>query len=165
MTELLRNWVLGIVGASVIAAIAHTAAPSGRVKKVLTLVCGLVMMIAMLKPIVGFDHTTFSTRYFELKAEADVFSGELANVNEKLTGRIIEEECAAYILDKGKEFGMENLAVMVNARWSPDGYWYPAGATITTEAGEEGRDRLAYSIEMGLGIPAEELIWRVHDED
>lgn len=165
MGDMLGTWITGLVSASVITAISMTISPEGRVKKVLSLVCGLMMIIVMIKPVVGFDYTTFSSTYFGLKAEAEGFSDELEEVNKNLTGLIIEEQCQAYILDKGNELGIDNLAVTVSARWSEDGYWYPAGAEIITDAGESAKSKLGYCIESDLGIPAEELIWRMNDEE
>ena len=165
MGDALRSWILGIVGAAMLAAIAMTITPEGRVKKVVSLTCGVAMIIALVRPVTGFDYTGFAKSLTRLRQNAALFSEDASDTNEKLTGLIIEERCAAYILDKGTLLGINDLAVSVSAKWSTEGYWYPSGATITTSANQEFRDKLSYIIEAELGIPPGELIWRMTNEE
>jgi hypothetical protein len=162
MAELMRSWILGLAGAAVIASVAAAVSPEGRVKRVVSLACGLLLIFALLGPAARFDYTDFRQSLAELRAGE--LSAPLDEVNEKLTGLIIEEKYAAYILDKGAALGMDDLAVTVTARWSEDGYYYPERATLRTTADKTLRDKLAYAIESGLGLPPEELIWRDNDE-
>jgi hypothetical protein len=162
MAEAMRSWILGLAGAAVIASVAAAASPEGRVKRVVSLACGLMMILALLGPAARFDYESFRQGLAALRAGE--LSQPLDEVNEKLTGLIIEEKYAAYILDKGAALGMDDLAVTVTADWSENGYFYPARATLRTTADETLRDKLAYAIESGLGLPPEELIWRANDE-
>ena len=164
MTEALRSWVIGLAGAAMVTAAAMTVTPEGKVKKVVVLVCGLMTVIALLKPLAGFDYTGFAKYLTQHENDAEAFSAEIKSENENLTRRIIEERCEAYILDKGKSLGITDLAVTVTAVWSEDGYWYPAGASLRTNAGTEARGKLGGSIEAELGIPQEELIWSMDNE-
>jgi hypothetical protein len=113
----------------------------------------------------GLDYASFSRSYTRLRLEAGEFFGELEGLSENLTGRIIEEACSAYILDKGAKLGIRDLAVWVSARQCGDGYWYPYAATLTTDADKELRERLSYVIRAELGIPPEELIWRMYHHE
>ncbi|MDR3277582.1 MAG: hypothetical protein LBT12_02320 [Oscillospiraceae bacterium] len=162
MAETMRSWILGLAGAAVIASVAAAVSPEGRVKRVVSLACGFMMILALLGPAARFDYTGFRQSLAEL-SEAEQYA-PLDEVNEKLTGLIIEEKYAAYILDKGASLGMDDLAVTVTASWSENGYFYPERATLWTTADKTLRDKLAYAIESGLGLPPEELIWRDNDE-
>ena len=165
MNDALRSWILGIVGVAALAAVAMTIAPEGRVKRVLSLTCGVAMIIALLRPVIGFDYTGFSKSLASLRQSAADMSAELGETNEKLTGHIIEQRCAAYIVDKGILLGISDLSATVSAKWSGEGFWYPGGATLTTDANQEFRDKLSYIIGAELGIPPEELIWRTTHEE
>lgn len=164
MAEALRSWILGLAGAAMVTAAAMTVTPEGKVKKIVGLICGLMMVIALLRPLVGFDYTSFSKYLTRYKNDAETFSSEIADENENLKSRIIEDKCEAYILDKGKSFGITDLTVIVTATWSEDGFWYPSGAKLMTNASTEARGKLGNSIEAELGIPQEELIWSMIDE-
>jgi stage III sporulation protein AF len=164
MTEALRSWIVGIAGAAMITAVAMTVTPEGRVKKIVSLVCGLMTVIALVRPIVGFDYRSFSEYLAQHKSEAEAFSSDIDSANENLTRRIIEERCQAYILDKGKSLGITDLEASVQLSWSVDGHWYPCGASLRTNAGEDKRQELGRDIEAELGIPSEGLNWSMYDE-
>ncbi len=164
MTEALRSWVIGVAGAAMVTALALTVTPEGRVKKVVALVCGLMTIVALIKPIVSFDYGSFSEYLAQYQKEAESFSSDIGDTNENLTRRIIEQRCEAYILDKGKSLGITDLNVTVQLTWSVDGFWYPCGASLTTNADETTRQELGWDIEAELGIPSEELNWSMHNE-
>lgn len=164
MTEALHSWIIGLAGAAMVTAVAMTITPDGKVKKVVSLICGLVTILALIKPIAGFNYADFAKSLASYKANADGFSSKVQSSNEKLTRLIIEDKCDTYILDKGKSLGIGDLQVTVTASWSKDGYWYPSSARLKTNADKEKKDKLSQSIEAELGIPPEELIWSMRDE-
>ena len=164
MSEALRNWVVGLAGAAMVTAVAMTVTPEGKVKKIVALICGLVTIVALVRPISGIDFRNFARNIASYQKIADSFSDQVAGADEKLTRLIIEDKTASYILDKGKSLGISDLEASVTAAWCDDGYWYPSGARLTTNADREVRDKLSQSIEAELGIPPEELIWSMRDE-
>ncbi len=165
MTEALRSWVIGIAGAAMVTAAAMTVTPEGKVKKIVALICGLMTVLVLLKPLTGFDYASFSKYLTQYRNDAEAFSSNIESENENLKRRIIEDKCQAYILDKGKSLGITELAVTVTAEWSEDGFWYPIGASLVTNANGETRDKLSQGIEAELGISPEELIWSMRDEE
>jgi len=164
MTEAIRSWILGIAGAALITSICMTITPDGRVKKIVSLVCGLVIILMLVNPMIGFDYGIFSESYARFRAEAAAFSEAGTDFSENLTGLIIAEASTAYILDKGTKLGMHDLLAEVSARQGGAGYWYPYAARLTTAANQETRDKLGDIIYADLGIPPEELIWRMNYE-
>ena len=164
MTEGLRSWIIGLAGAAMVTAAAMTVTPEGKVKKIVSLICGLMTIIALIKPLAGFDYSSFSKYLSQYKNAADTFSVAMVSENENLTRRIIEDKCQAYILDKGKSLGITDLTVTVTAEWSEDGYWYPSSASLMTNADSEARSKLSQSIEAELGISSEELIWSMKND-
>ena len=164
MSGMLGKWVLGLVGAALMTCICLMITPEGRVKKVVSLVCGFVLIIALIKPVVGFDYTSFSRNYTQLRLDAENFGQPLDDVNEKLEGTIIEEECASYIVDKGTALGITDLQAAVTANWDDGGYWYPVAANITSDADADLRGKLNDYIETDLGIPPSEITWSNDNE-
>jgi hypothetical protein len=160
----LRDWIVGVTGAAAIAAVSLAVTPEGRAKRVVSLVCGLVVIIMLISPISELDYDALRDSVFG--GGEDAYAGETPfdNANEKLTGRIIEEKYAAYILDKGAALGITDLEAQVRVRRGTDGAWATESVTIATAAEKALRDKLAYALEAMLGLPPEELIWRVKDE-
>ncbi|MDR1330354.1 MAG: hypothetical protein LBK23_12215 [Oscillospiraceae bacterium] len=159
MTEALRGWIFGIVGAAMVSAIALAVTPESKTKRVVAVVCGFAVLLALIKPVKSFDYGAFSRGLTRLRGDAEEFSAPLSEANENLTRRIIEEKYAAYILDKGSSLGMTDLSVAVTAEPGADGYWYPGAVSASTEADEQTRGALARYIESGLGVPPEKLSW------
>ena len=60
MTELIRTWILGVAGAAVLTGLALCLTPKGRVHSVLRLVCGAVMVIALVAPVLRFDFSSYA---------------------------------------------------------------------------------------------------------
>lgn len=162
--ELMKSWIMGLMGAALVTAVACSAAPEGKAKRVVTLVCGLMTILALMRPVLTFDYGAFAKNLAAYERSAQKQSFVLVQSNEKLTRRIIEERCASYILDKGKSQGIDDLQVTVTAAWSQDGYWYPAKATLRTASEQAKRDSLSRSIVADLGIPPEELSWSMQHE-
>ena len=159
MGGILGKWVLGLAGAALITCICLMITPEGRVKKVTSLVCGFVLILALIKPLVGFDYTSFSKNYAGLRLDAENLGQPLGDVNEKLERTIIEQECSAYIVDKGTALGILNISAEVTAKWSEDGYWYPVSAAITSGADPGAQSKLNGYIESELGISPSEIVW------
>ncbi|UOO37138.1 hypothetical protein IZU99_07660 [Oscillospiraceae bacterium CM] len=164
MTEAIRTWVIGLAGAALITAVAMTVTPEGKTKKIVSLICGLMTILALIRPLKGFDYVSFAKNLASYKQEASAFSADVSDADEKLTRRIIEEKCCAYILDKAESLGITDLDVTVTAAWDDDGYWYPARAELSTNAGLALRASLESRIESDLGIPREKLVWSNRNE-
>lgn len=159
MTEVLRGWVLELCGAAAVCAIALAVCPKGRVNGVLRVVCGAVMTIALLAPVVGFDYDIYSESLEKYRIEADEAAGSASKSEDILSRTIIEEECAAYILDKAAELGLSMSCAQVSARWSEEGFWYPYEAVLRAAGTQAGKTELAEIVASGLGIPRDRQFW------
>ena len=158
----LGGWVAGLAGAAVITAISMAVTPEGRVKKVVSLVCGFALIIALIGPLTGFDYKGLAGSYSVAKLKAEDFGASLLDTDEKLSILIIEERISAYILDKGTKIGITDLTLEVHLIWSEEGYWYPGSVELFSDADEEKREKLNYYIETELGV--REIVWRSLNE-
>ncbi|MDR0838401.1 MAG: hypothetical protein LBN99_02015 [Oscillospiraceae bacterium] len=159
MTETLRSFIAGVVGAAMITAVALTVTPEGRVKRIVAAACGFLTLLAILRPVKAFDYGSLGESLARLRADAGKFSAPLDAANENLARGIIEEKYAAYILDKGIARGMADLEAAVTVRLGDDGRWYPASARLTSSADAQKKDALTHDIETELGIPSGEIAW------
>ena len=160
MTQALRSWIFGIVGAAFIAAVTQAITPENRARRVVSIVCGFVMLLAIIGPIKVFDYSGFRQSLSRYSGDAAFYSAQLDEVNENIMRAIIEEQYAAYILDKSDRHGVLAPSVTVTAALTANGeYWYPTMVEITAEATAAQRSTLEYELEVALGVPPGEIIW------
>ena len=95
MIELVREWLMGVTGAAVLTALVQAVTPEGGVKQVGKLVCGLVLISAVLAPLGRVEATDFS-----LAPEYDEQRARLQEETEEQMKTIIEQRLGAYSMDK-----------------------------------------------------------------
>lgn len=151
MTDFFRTWLLGIICAAMVMALAECLAPVGGVKRVCKLAGGLCLILAVVGPVSGLDEGRIQGIALSYNHKADTYREELQNTQDFLYETIIEEKAAAYILDKAKEIGVSCI-VDVTAAWDGD---IPCLHAVRVKGvwTEEQRELLHQVIESDLGIP------------
>ena len=158
MMGAVRSWLLALIAVALVCALADALMPPGGVKRVGRLVCGLVLMAAVLSPLSGLDVEAgqrWLEEYFLSLSRQETELGDLANRQTKV---IIEQQCAAYIVDKAAQLGLTCTA-RVECRASGEGLYLPARAEISGGLDGSGRAQLSRMIEEDLGIPAAEQVY------
>ena len=163
MTEAINAWVIRLTGAAIIASAAITAAPDGVAKRVVKLVCGLISVMVLLSIGTEIDHDAYLDSFEVYRNVADRVVSEAEEEAEAQRRKIIEEETAAYILDKAACLDMADITVTVSAERGDDGYWYPESAELTGTAGENDMRELGRYIETELGITEEKQRWNTDE--
>ena len=155
MLELLRQWVLGLAGAALCCAVLTELCPKGSVKGVVKALCGMLMALALVSPILGADWGSYALNMAKYRENALEVSTQGREISDRLSRTIIEEECRAYILDKAASLGMELSDAAVTLKWSSQGLWYPVGCRLCGEYSAA----LENVISAELGIPPEGQEW------
>ena len=149
-----RSWLLTVIGASLICALADALMPQGPVRRVGRLVCGLVLLGAILSPLTQLDLSRGQRWLEDYLASLDNREAELTETVNSQMKVIIEQEYAAYILDKAAQLGLD-CDVRVECGLSEDGLYLPVRTEVAglSTAGEQ--EQLIRVIEQDLGVPAE----------
>jgi len=155
VNNLLKSWILGIVCASFIAAIMQAITPEIRAKRVVTLACGVLIMVAVAKPIINMDYSGISLYQAQLKADGAALAARLDETNENLTLALIERSFAAYISDKGKALGVEITAVEVSLTADRE----PESVAITALADAEQRFVIEREVAVTFGVERGKIFW------
>ena len=150
--ELMRNWLIGIVCAAMVLALAEALVPEGGIRKICRLAGGLVLLLAAVNPVLQMDEGALSRALTEYRVATQDYSGALVEKNNSLYKTIIEENTAAYILDKAEELGISCRAEVIFA-YDEEGNPYPQAVNIFGGLTEEQRVRLSSILETELGIP------------
>ena len=135
MMDTAREWLLGVTAAAILAALAEGLMQEGGPKRVGRLVCGLVLLAAVFRPAAELT----------LPAEGGL-SGYSAQIEEKADRLrtdtndwmklVIEEQCAAYVMDKA-------------------GVFLPWRCSVTGDLAQEEQEQLVREIQSDLDIPAQ----------
>ncbi len=159
MAEILHSWLTAVISSALICALAISLTPKGRVHSALKLLCGLVMIFAIISPLKVLDFSEYSENLARYGNEAAELTESAGDYEDKLNRTIIEDECAAYILDKAESYGVKLNSVNVTAEWSMDGYWYPSACDIIYSCSDELVGAISSSVEGELGITKERQTW------
>lgn len=153
------SWIRGIIYTAVFCSVALALTPNGRVKNAEKLLCGIVLLAAILSPIFSVNSETYASEAAYYAETAKRLAGEGKENTERLNRTLIEQELCAYILDKAESIGIHISSVAVEVAWDDAGYWYPISASISGSASEADTERLKDVIEAELGIPEERQEW------
>lgn len=157
-------WVKGIAACAVICGIALAVTPKGKVKNILSVISGVVLIIAFLQPFLDGDSSFLSMDMSQYRAQADEITGDAEKVQTNLSRTIIEENMNSYILDKAQTLGIDDLEVKVVLKWGDEGFWYPYELSLISNCGVYERNRLSTFIETELGVPSSRHYWSGHED-
>ncbi len=156
-----HSWILGLTGASILAALARELTPDGPVKKVTGFVCGVMLAGVMLSPVLRLDREHLASALTEYRLTAAELTQDVETRENALMRTYIQDRCRAYILDEAQRLGISDLSCSVRVKWR-DESWVPFEVTLRTAASRDLRRQLEEYLDGELGIPPERQRW---DED
>ena len=163
MMGAVRSWLLAVIAVSLLCAVAEALMPSGAVKRVGRLVCGLVLVGAILSPAARLD-VDGGRRWLE-RYLFSVHARE-AELEHEVNGQmkiIIEQEYAAYILDKAAQLGLD-CTVRVECGLSEEGLYLPVRTEVAGLSTAGSQRELIRIIKEDLGVPEPEQLY-ITEED
>ena len=143
MMDGVRSWLLAMIFAAVLCALAKELMPAGPVKRVGGLVCGMVLLAVMLSPLVQLNPAAGQAWLEGWRSGLEQQEAALRQQVNDGVKPIIEQEFAAYIVDKAAEMGL-NCTARVSCRAEENG-----------PLSQEERGRLSQLIQEELGVPAD----------
>lgn len=153
MTGMVRGWLLGVTAAALVLALAEALAPEGGAKKACRLAGGMALLLAAVGPLAGvLDGGLLVQAAESWHNRAERYELELEEKNDLFYLSIIEEETAAYVMDKAKEFGFDCQAE-VTYGYDEDGVPRPWEVTARGNWTREQREQLSRLLEEELGVP------------
>lgn len=155
MIGAVRSWLLAVTAVSLLCALAGALMPKGPVERVGRLVCGLVMLAAVLSPLAGPDLGEGQRWLEDYLASVGQREAELTQEVDDQMKTIIEGEYAAYIVDKAARLGL-TCSARVECVRSEEGLYLPVRTEVSGALGEGERARLVQIIGEDLGVPESE---------
>ena len=152
MTELVRQWLLGVACTALILAVADGLAPEGSVKRVCRMAGGLALLLAAVSPLLQLDGRRLTDMLEEYQASVRICEDRLEEQNQLFYQTVIERSAAAYIVDKAEDMGISCRAE-VTFSYGEDGVPCPWEVTAWGDWTDEAREALERLLEDDLGIP------------
>ncbi len=145
---------------SVLCGAVMSLTPEGGVKRVLSVLCALLLSASLLSAFRELDYDSYALELSRYREREQTFLAENTERNRRLNRLVIEDECRTYILDKAEKLGLELENVRVDVRWSVDGFWVPDAVSMEYRGEERQREQMQDLIMGELGIPAERQEWK-----
>ena len=145
----LRSWLLSVTACAVLVSIVQQLTDGGAMKKIVRFVGGMVLMLAMLRPLLSltFDLPELDGGHYREAVEA------LNAEQDSALGDSIAAQTQAYIEDKASSLGLSVRAEVQTAL--RDGVPFPDSVTLY---GENSAALGAYIVQE-LGIAEENQLW------
>ena len=150
----LRSWLLSIVACAVLVSLAEHLTDGGTMKKIVRFTGGMLLMLAMLRPLLRLDLSTFEVDISSYREAVSQLELALTQQREDALSARIAAETEAYIEDKAHALGAE-VTAEVTVR-EEDGAFIPNRAVLF---GEENAE-LSVLLTQELGIAPEKQEWR-----
>ena len=149
--EQIRDWLMAVITLSVVIAGAQSLMPHGGVRQVGSLVCGLVLLCAFLHPLCALEGGSLVERMESYAFSVGEREEALEYQVEQSRKKVIEEFCAAYIVEQAAQLGLECRAE-VDCTVGEDGLWIPEAARLWGDFDDVTQSRLTQLLETELGI-------------
>ncbi len=153
MIEWIRSWLITVVGAALLISGAESLLPAGTLRRTVSLIGGLILMLTMLRPLLGLDLSGLELDTEPYAQEIQQQLEELEEGQDEELAKRIREQTEAYILEQASSLGLVcEVEVTLQEK---DGVPYPYGVTLWC-----GRSQaLAEVIARDLDIPDERQVW------
>lgn len=164
MMETVFHWLTALIGMALISALAEPFLTRTALKQTLRVITAAGLITILLSPVLNPDFFAYASA-LRREETSHLWDPDVAAEQERLLNRtLIESECSAYILDKGKSLNVPVEEAVVSLRWNTEGYWVPERAKITIAYDTDRTDALRDVIETDLGIARDEQEWSIANE-
>lgn len=154
MIAAVREWLISVVCAAMLVSVAENAAPPGNLRKIVSLIGGLILLVVLVRPLTALDLRDWIPEYSGYVREVEQRQDELEKDQTRQLQILIEQRTAAYISDKAEALGL-TCRVEVECRTDGDSLPRPFGVTVFGTASQELRNW----IRQELDIPEERQVY------
>ena len=104
--NILRTWLVGVIGVSVALSVSYALLPKGKFRTIARCTGGLLLLIALIKPLIQTDWTGILHSYDDWAQRIETQTEDYQNTQEEELRTLIAEKTAAYIEEKAASLGV-----------------------------------------------------------
>ena len=152
----IRNYIMGVVAVSMICSIVLTLSSKGKTTyKIITMICGVVMTMAIISPITNIKPISFGTDMLDIYDDGKQVALTASEDSRKELRSIIQERIQAYILNMATTYDCSlDVLVTLNEDNTPD------TVELVGDISPGSKVKLQKQIENDIGIPKERQKWK-----
>lgn len=153
----LTKYLYGILCAAVICTVITALTPKSKsAGKLIRMLCGLFLLLSILKPIGNIDLSNIGDFADSLQTDSERIVAQGVEASAQSLRSVIKEECEAYVMEKAMQMGAEISVEIVIAEGNTP---VPTDATVTGTVSPYAKQRLAVILAEDLNIPKERQKW------
>lgn len=111
----LQNWLTAVLAAAMLVSAAEKLTPAGAVRKIASLIGGLVLLIVLARPLTALRGTEMFLDFSYQREEIKTRQEELQAEGQSELAELIAEKTETYILDKADSLGVSCQAEVTTA--------------------------------------------------
>lgn len=158
MIEWIQEYLRQIISAVFLIALLQAILPRGLIRRVGLLVCGLVLLLVILRPVHKIELQDLSELFAASELERMDFE-DYSRENAEKMEQLITEKTQAYIWDKAQKLAFTPKEISVQTKKGED-YPYPYSVTIKGMYTQKQRLELTAWIAANLAIAEHNQQWR-----
>ena len=160
MMAALREWLTSVVVVAMLLAVAQTLLPEGSLRKIGSFTGGLILLVALTRPLLGTDLERLGVDMESCRREIAARQAELSEENRDALAAGIAKRTEAYISTQAEKQGAA-VTARVETRTGEEGIPLPWSTELTGEPSPE----LAAWIAQELDIPEERQVWHEREDE
>ena len=154
--DLLRNYILSIIGGAMVCGVVLCLTPEGKFNQICRFLCGVFLTVSLLQPLTEIDLSGIAVQWNSPEASAADAAAMGQNYAHSQLRDGIKQEAEEYILDKAQAFG---AAVTAEVHLSEDDIPIPEEIILYGSVEDQIRQHLEAIITTDLGIAKENQQW------
>lgn len=160
MIGAVRAWLISLISISLFLALAQTMIPAGSLRKIGGFIGGLLLIVALIRPILGVNLENLTPGLESWTEELEQRQAELESNQAGALESIIVRRTQAYIWDKAEKLGLtdEIQKIEIVTEMGTEGVPIPTKILISCISGKTYPE-LERFLSEELGIPAERQVW------
>lgn len=157
LMDSIKAYVLRIIIVAIVCSITSSLLKEKTASgKMVNLLCGILMAITILSPIVSISFRNVTDFYYGISTNAERYVNNGKTAAQEEAANIIKSQTEAYILDKAKNLGLQ---ITVEVELDDSNNSVPCGAVINGAVSPYAKGTLEGYMQEQLGIPKENQIW------
>lgn len=138
--EWIRNWAMQVAGITVLAAICDVIMPRGNMQKYVRMVMGLVLIIALVKPLIGINGERFGAALSDSRARAAEMKNSMTERERNEVLRVYRAKLAESIDNELRAADICAAEIDVAVEEENDGRFGDITEVTVTLGGSAGND-------------------------
>lgn len=163
MMDFLRGWIVNIVTISIVLVLFEIIIPSGKIKKIINLTSGFVLLIAVINPFLSLKNQSFdlgdnivSDSLYIDKKEMETSSRYLQDKQMKQVSQVYRNKLASSIKEQTEKLdgvSESNVTVEINEDYQSDKFGEITRVTVEIKKGK----KQAESVKINSVVPVKKI--------